>query len=106
MLLFIIIINIPQCRPLSTYTLTQIRSCSRRSARNRQQRLRNPQYLPSYVDQGFSNVHHLHALQQLSNYFFPGKKGTVVGVETNDFTIVMRQSEKGHMVATKEAKKG
>ena len=49
-------------------------------------------------------MHHIHALKQLSQYFFPNEKGTVVGIETRDFTIVMKETEDGNMVATKEIK--
>jgi hypothetical protein len=29
---------------------------------------------------------------------------TVVGIETSEFTIVLKDTEQGHMVATKEVK--
>ncbi len=47
--------------------------------------------------------HHLHSLKQLSAYFFPGLDNTVVGIETTDYTVIVREVE-DKMVATRELK--
>lgn len=57
-----------------------------------------------YSDSGFNNAHHLHSLYQLSEFFFPLEKGTVVGIETEEFDVVVRESEEGRVVAMRSAK--
>lgn len=61
------------------------------------------QYPLHHLDLGFTNVHHLHALYALGSYFFPGDHtALVVGIETVDNTVVMKQDNHGHLVAIKE----
>lgn len=45
----------------------------------------------------------MHSLKQLSSFFFPGLAGTIVGIETTDYTIIVRD-EQEKMVAIREAK--
>ena len=59
-----------------------------------------------YSDSGFNNSHHLHALKQLSSYFFPDATGTTVAIDTTEYSIVIREGEGDRLVAVREAKEG